>query len=155
MLHIRFERSPNTFLGASKYFDYHFEEAWFDDPLVRQIIQDIDKSTVVMGCVIRSPVLGIMPPQWLSNGAKTLILMLKEPWHEFNATSIGDNCGPWIIKIGHLHDITIVCTRIFRFHPPQEKDVADMNAVCDFNGMKIDSMVDYLDAYGDYVMKTE
>ena len=148
MIHIRFERSPNTFLGAGKYFDYNFEEDWFNDPLVQQIIQDIDKSTVVMGCVIRSPVLGIMPPQWLSNGAKTLILMLKEPWHEFNATSIGDNCGP-------LHDITIVCTQIFLFHSPEERDEADINAVCDFNGMPIRSMVDYMNAYDDFIEKTE
>ena len=155
MLHIRFERSPNTFLGASKYFDYHFEEAWFDDPLVRQIIQDIDKSTVVMGCVIRSPVLGIMPPQWLSSGAKTLILMLKEPEHEFYCTNIGDNCGPWIIRIGKMHDITVVFTRIFLLHPPEERDVADINGICDFNGIKIDSMVDYMTAYDDFVMKTE
>ena len=155
MIHIRFQRSPDTLITASEYFDYNFEEEWFDDPMVRQIVQDIDKSTVIMGCVIRSPVLGIMPPQWLSNGAKTLILMLKEPWHEFNATAIGDNCASWIIKIGHLHDITIVCTRIFHFHTLEDREVADINAVCDFNGIPINSMVDYMTAYNDFVMKTE
>lgn len=155
MIHIRFERSPNTLVTASNYFNYNYEKEWFRDPLVKQIVQDIDHSTVIADAVIDSPVLDIIGPEKLSNGAKTLILMLKEPEHEFNGTAIGDNCGPWMIRIGKMHDITVVFTRIFRFHPPKEKDVADINAICDFNGMKIDSMVDYLNAYDDYVFKTE
>ena len=155
MIHIRFERSPNTLVTASNYFNYNYEKEWFRDPLVKQVVQDIDHSTVIADAVIDSPVLDIIGPEKLSNGAKTLILMLKEPEHEFNGTAIGDNCGPWMIRIGKMHDITVVFTRIFRFHPPKEKDVADINAICDFNGMKIDSMVDYLNAYDDYVFKTE
>ena len=155
MIHIRFERSPNTLIGAGKYFDYHYEKEWFRDPLVKQIVQDIDHSTVIADAVIDSPVLDIIGPEKLSTGAKTLILMLKEPEHEFNGTAIGDNCGAWMIRIGKMHDITVVFTQIFLFHPPEERDVADINGICDFNGIKIDSMVDYMTAYDDYVMKTE
>ncbi len=155
MIHIRFERLPNTLIYSSDYFDVNYEREWFRDPLVQQIVQDIDHSMVISDSVIDSPVLDLIGPRDLSNGAKTLILMLKEPEHEFNGTAIGDNCGAWMIRIGKMHDITVVFRCIFHFHPLEERWVADINAVCDFNGMKIDSMVDYMMAYNDYVLKTE
>lgn len=62
---------------AGQVFDIHFENSWFDDPLVEQMILDIDETTHISGAAFDSPYLGIIPPQSLSHGVKSLIYILK------------------------------------------------------------------------------
>lgn len=49
------------------------------------MIKDVDKSEVVSDECIISPVLGQIPPERLSGGVKTLLLILNEPDKIFNA----------------------------------------------------------------------
>lgn len=51
---------------------------WFDSELAKEMIRDIDDSEVLSGECINSPVLGQIPPERLSGGVKTLLLMLNE-----------------------------------------------------------------------------
>ena len=41
----------------ASYFKYDYEEDWIADPMVKEMIQDVDKSTVIDSGVIDSPVL--------------------------------------------------------------------------------------------------
>lgn len=59
------------------------------------MIKDVDDSDVLSGECIKSPVLGQIPPECLSGGVKTLLLMLNEPDKIFNAFVCGDNCEKW------------------------------------------------------------
>lgn len=59
--------------------------------MVKEMIQDVDKSTVIDSGVIDSPVLGKIPPSGLSGGIKTLILVKLEPEKVFNASTCGDH----------------------------------------------------------------
>ena len=61
------------------WFKYSFDLKWFQDELVQQMILDVDKSKYVTGGVIDSPVLGPIPPEKLSGGVKTLIMIYKMP----------------------------------------------------------------------------
>lgn len=71
------------------------------------MIKDIDGSDVVGPRLIDSPYLGSIPAERLSGGVKTLILMNFDRDHVFNASACGDNCAPWILKIGREKDLTI------------------------------------------------
>ena len=82
-------------------------EEWITDPLSKQMIKDIDGSEVVGPRLIDSPFLGPIPTERLSGSVKTLILMKFAPDHIFNASACGDNCAPWILKIGQEQDLTI------------------------------------------------
>ena len=62
------------------------------------MIYDIDKSSVIEGTVIDSPVMGKIPPTSLSGGVKTLILIANEPEKIFNASTCGDNCAKPLLK---------------------------------------------------------
>ena len=62
---------------------------------------------VLSGECINSPVLGQIPPERLSGGVKTLLLILNEPDRIFNASTCGDNCAKWILEIGRIKDVTI------------------------------------------------
>ena len=150
MLRVRFGRSEETMFQVSRYFDSVFEREWFDDDLVRKMVKDVDKSDVIGGAVIDSPVLGLITPRELSGGVKTLILMLFEPENEYYATACGDNCGKWMVDIGKRQDVTISLTRPLRFRSPAEANLGGLNMVCLNSGKELDTMIDFINAYLDY-----
>mgnify|MGYP004538209027 CR=1 FL=1 len=77
--------------------------------------KDIDDSEVLSGECINSPVLGQIPPERLSGGVKTLLLILNEPDRIFNASTCGDNCAKWILEIGRIKDVTINLRHMMSF----------------------------------------
>lgn len=89
------------------YFNNTYEDDWIMDPMTKEMILDIDGSTVVGPRLIDSPFLGAIPTERLSGGVKTLILMKHDSDHIFNASACGDNCAQWILKIGHEQDLVI------------------------------------------------
>ena len=44
--------------NTAAYFKYDYEDSWIVDPFVKEMIQDVDQSTVLDSGVIDSPVLG-------------------------------------------------------------------------------------------------
>ena len=120
------------------YFNYNYEDEWFDDPLVKQMVKDIDKSEVLSAYNVISPVLGSIPTTKISGGVKALILMYKLPGVYVWATACGDNCAEWLLKISEMQDVYIVLEHIMRF--PR-----DFKAVCVDNAVEINSINDYLD----------
>ena len=75
MLKIFFGDMSDAVYNTASYFKYDYEDEWIIDPFVKEMIQDVDKSTVLDSGVIDSPVLGKIPPTGLSGGVKTLILV--------------------------------------------------------------------------------
>lgn len=114
MLSITFKKNENTVLNVDGVFNNNYEDCWLEDDLVKQIVLDIDKSIVVNSHVIESPILGQITPRELAGGTKALIMMLKTDW-EIWATSCGDNCAKWILKIAEIKDITISLTHLMHF----------------------------------------
>lgn len=88
-------------------FRNNYEDEWFDDPFVKEMVMEIDKSEVISANLIISPVLGPVSYEKLSGGVKVLIMLYKMPEMEQWATSCGDNCLPALVKIAKMHDITV------------------------------------------------
>lgn len=93
MLNIFYGDMPQAIYNTAVYFKNVYEEEWITQPLVKEMILDVDKSVVLDGGVIDSPVMGKIPPVSLSGGVKTLILIANEPDKVFNASTCGDNCA--------------------------------------------------------------
>ena len=106
MLSIYFGEKENVMHGPS-WFRFNYKPEWFEDPLVRKMLLDVDKSEYVGGELIQSSVLGPIPPERLSGGVQTLIAIYKRPDLMFNATSCGENCAKWLTEIGKIEDISI------------------------------------------------
>ena len=85
------------------------------DPFVKKMIQAVDESTVLDSGVIDSPVLGKIPPTGLSGGVKTLILVKFDKDKVFNASTCGDNCAEWLLKITETEDRTINLHHLMNF----------------------------------------
>jgi hypothetical protein len=107
MLTIHFGYLEEACKSSDSYFKGSFEEEWFDDPLVREMILDIDKSEVESFMRIKSPVFDYINYDGLSGGVKTLIMMYKLPGFIARSTAMGDNCAKWIIKISELVDCSM------------------------------------------------
>ena len=105
----------NIFLGnmdeamyfPAVYFDKRYEDEWITEKLSVEMIKDVDKSDVVSGSLIQSPVLGSISPAQLSGGVKTLILISKDRDHIFNASTCGDNCAKWLLRIAEDKKVVI------------------------------------------------
>jgi hypothetical protein len=115
MLKIFFGNMPEAVFNTSVYFKNAYEDSWITDSIAREMIHDIDSSTVLDSAVIDSPVMGKIPPTALSGGVKTLILMQNEKDRIFNASTCGDNCAKWILKLGEMYDLTINLRHLMDF----------------------------------------
>ena len=115
MLNIYYGKMQTAIFNTYVYFKNVYEDHWITDPFTKTMIQDIDQSTVLDSAVIDSPVLGKIAPTSLSGGVKTLILIKNEPQTVFNASTCGDNCAKWILKIAETQDITINLRHLMDF----------------------------------------
>lgn len=107
MLNIYYGKMPEAIFNTAVYFKNVYEDSWITDPFAKEMILDVDKSIVLGNAVIDSPVLGKISPTALSGGVKTLILIKNEPEKIFNASTCGDNCAKWILKMAEDRDVTI------------------------------------------------
>ena len=99
MLNIYFGDMPEPVYNTSVYFNYTYEDEWLTSDFAREVIKKIDKSDVKGPHAVESPVLGVISPEKLSGGAKTLLLMANEPDKVFNASTCCDKCAPFILKL--------------------------------------------------------
>ena len=100
---------------APSYFDNVYEDEWIEDPFVKEMIQDVDSSTVFSAHIIESAILGPITPKELSGGVKVLILMLKDDSFVYNLTNCGNNCAKWVLKIAEQKDLTVYLQYMIRF----------------------------------------
>lgn len=107
MLTIIYGDESNCVYNTNVYFKNTYEPEWFETELAKQIVREVDDSEVLSSECIQSPVLGQIPPERLSGGVKTLLLILNETEKIFNASTCGDNCAKWILEIGKREDVTI------------------------------------------------
>lgn len=127
MLTIIYGDTENSIYNTSVYFKNTYEPEWIESELAKKMIKDVDDSDVLSGECINSPVLGQIPPERLSGGVKTLLLMLNEPDKIFNASTCGDNCAKWILEIGKQKDLTINLRHMMSFGHETEFEIKIAN----------------------------
>lgn len=145
MLNIYYGNMPEAIFNTSVYFKNAYEDTWITDPVVREMILDIDKSVVLDSAVIDSPVMGKIAPVSLSGGVKTLILMKHERSRVFNASTCGDNCARWILKLAETDELTINLRHLMDFGE-KTFDIRIMNT-----GQIVHSMKELVPIAGLYV----
>lgn len=144
MLKIWFYENKNAIEDTDGYFDSVFSPGWITQEDSIKMIKDIDKSNVIAENIIESPVLGTIPPQWLSGGVKTLILMNNLPGKIINADQLGDNCIEWLLKISEEKDIEIT---LFHLIDPFKEMDSTVNIKIMNSGKVVHTRNEYLDEY--------
>ena len=139
-IHVR-GREPKCINQIDSFFNRNKEESWFSNPVVQRIIRNIDKTEVVQGEVLKSPVFGIMAPDRLSTGCKATILLEMIPEVNVYATRCGDNCVADILEIASRKDITITLHHCMRFPD------TGFSAVVLENGHLVHSHAEFVDEF--------
>lgn len=117
MLNVYFGDMPDAIYNTALYFRNVYQDAWITDSMSREIILDVDKSTVVSANLIESPILGPISPVMLSGGVKTLLLIKHDKKQVFNASTCGDNCAKWILQLAEKRKLVINLHHVMDFGP--------------------------------------
>ena len=115
MLNIYFGDMPEAIYNTEVYFMNVYDDEWIVDDFAKEVIKRVDKSEVLDSQAIKSPVLGVISPERLSGGTKTLLLMKNMPDKVFNASTCGDNCAKYILKLAKERDLTINLRHLMDF----------------------------------------
>jgi len=149
MLSIYYGKMPEAVYNTSVYFDNTYQDEWIMEPMTVAMIKDVDKSVVVSPHLIESPVLGGIPVTSISGGVKTLILVRHDKSGRiFNASTCGDNCAKWFLKIGDEMDVTINLRHMMHFN--RRKFVIHV-LNCDKTAHNMDELIDLA---GEYVWRS-
>ena len=115
MLNIWFGDMQDVIYNTNTYFNNTYKDKWITDPLSVQMIKAVDKSDVIDAKTILSPIFGNMSPKKLSGGVKTLLLIAFDRSRIFNASTCGDNCAQWILKIAEDRKVVINLRHLMDF----------------------------------------
>jgi len=115
LLKIQFGDMEEAIFNTDMYFNNVYEEAWLTDDFAIKVIHTIDKSEVLGPYAIHSPYLGVISPEKLAGGTKTLLLMKNCPDMVFNASTCGDNCASFILELARDRDLTINLRHLMNF----------------------------------------
>lgn len=91
------------------------EDNWITDPFVKKMIKGCGSVDCFGQWSNRQPSVRKIPPTGLSGGVKTLILVKFEKNKIFNASTCGDNCAKWLLKIAETEDRTINLRHLMKF----------------------------------------
>ena len=147
MLNIYFGPMPEAIYNTAVYFKNTYEDKWISAPLAVEMIRDVDHSTVVGPQVIESPVLGMITPLQLSGGVKTLLLIANDRSnkHVFNASTCGDNCAKWLLKLAEKRRVVVNLRHLMDFgDEPFKLRVLNNNKI-------VRNMRELVEAAGEYV----
>ena len=150
MVSVYFGFDKNAVLSVDIRFNNVFEYTWLDDPLVREMIKDIDNSVVLSNQCIQSPILGQIPPEKLSGGVKTCIMLLKDDTFMPDLIVCGENCEPWLSKIFEIKDCKVTMSGYdleFRNLP--------IRGICENDGSVINNYHDWVDKMCDMAGEPE
>ena len=115
MLNVYFGDMPDAIYNTNIYFNNTYKDSWITKPLSREIIQAVDHSEVIDEKTIVSPVFGNKSPKKLSGGVKTLLLIAYDKTKVFNASTCGDNCAEWILRIADDKKVIINLRHLMDF----------------------------------------
>ena len=147
MLNIYFGPMPEAIYDTAVYFKNTYDDRWITAPLAVEMIKDVDRSKVIGSQIIESPVLGMITPLQLSGGVKTLLLIAndKANKHVFNASTCGDNCAKWLLKIAEKRKVVVNLRHLMDFGDDPFK-IRVLN-----NGKIVKNMGELVEAAGEYV----
>ncbi len=107
MVSVFFGFDSDAIYDVDVYFNHVFDEDWLEDDIVKKMVRDIDNSEVLSKYCIQSPVLGQIPPERLSGGVKTCILLWKQDDFFIDLIMCGENCQGWLSYIFNNKDVRV------------------------------------------------
>lgn len=115
MLNIIFGECKEAIYNTSVFFDNQYLDCWMADPFTAEVIKGIDKGTILSPGAVDTKALGVIPTTKIAGATKTLLLIKNRPEMIFNASTCGNNCAKYLLKIGKMQDVTVNMHHIMDF----------------------------------------
>ena len=115
MLSIIFGDCEKAVYNTSLFFDNQYLDCWLEDDFAAEVIKGIDRGVILSPNAIDTKALGVIPTTKIAGGTKTVLLVKNMPDRIFNASTCGDNCAKYLLKIGRMQDVTINLYHIMDF----------------------------------------
>lgn len=143
MINFYFQRDPLTYkypLSYNEAFTFMYNQSWFDDPLVIDIFEKVNKARYLGSNMFRSNTWGDYPVEHASGGSKALVLLLKNDFSNsiqykergffgIYEGMFGANCAEHLMTVAHvLHDravdvnIDVACFLPYDFGRAENKN---------------------------------
>ena len=150
MLKIHFGSLKSEIKSPKLMFNIEYDSAWFDDPFVLEMVQDVEGVELVTHREFRHPAFGNIGVFELSGGLKNLILAYKLN-RIIDASFCGDNCAKWLLRIAEKKDLHITLGHVMDF---SQKD-PDMSFRCYItnNHKWVNSLEEYAQIACHYVLR--
>lgn len=141
MVSVYFGNDTRAVLNIDSYFNHTFRHEWLNDPIVKQMIKDIDNSEVLSEYCIQSPVLGQIPPERISGGVKTCILLWKLDDFLVDLITCGENCQEWLSYIFSHKDVVRVSMSGYDL----DFEGLEISGICENDNSVINNSYDWVD----------
>ncbi|MCI8562026.1 MAG: DUF4869 domain-containing protein [Lachnospiraceae bacterium] len=110
MLNLIFQRKKANgkmvISDSRQFFNTNKKAEWFQESYVQKIMEYVDGSKLIDGFCLKDRNGMTVPPEYLSTGAKTAILVWEYPDIIFNMTQCGDNAFQCVAEICRHSDRT-------------------------------------------------
>lgn len=127
-------------------FDLQKKQEWFQDPFVQQVLQEVDKVSVLQGFVLQTENGDVIPPEYLSTGSKTLICMYEMPDCIFNLTQMGDNVFVYACQLALVRNVTALTYRYLPYNLLQQLELQK-----DYTPIKFIDYDEYYDSFNEWL----
>ncbi|MDE7310886.1 MAG: DUF4869 domain-containing protein [Eubacterium sp.] len=139
MISVFFGLDEDALIDPNIAFKHVYQDEWFEDDFVKEMILDIDHSQVMSAQCILSPVFGTMPVSQLSGGVKTLIMLYKLDDFVVDLIVCGENCCKWLSKIAQMKDIRVTLSGC-----DLEFEDCEISGICENDGSVIRNRADWV-----------
>ena len=143
-LHILIGEKKDEIKRIDDFFDLQYDDSWFEDSMVCDIINDIcclynvDGNLLTIGVPFNREEKQVITPEGLPTGVKALLCLRFENITFLRGSLMGNNCSKWLQKIAEFKDIYITMNYIMHFdnypihvlnnnsYPKDEREMADL-----------------------------
>ena len=145
MLNLIFQKRKTTmpvYVDSRTFFSINKKETWFTNKVVQIIMDYVDGTKLVEGFVLKDRLGRIIPPEYLSTGSKTAILIWLYPEIVFNVTQCGDNAFKCVADFCQHCDRTVLT---YRYLP--ERYLSRLDLQKDGTSFELDDYDDLVDGW--------
>lgn len=115
--------------GTKREWLIRFEDDWMFDEYTKYLVKELDNSVVLGNNAIQSPVLGVIPTDWLSATCKNTIMMHHNIRMVFASGFFADEANKYIEEISNRQDVHLYMNHMFKYTDTQIAVLVDCNNI--------------------------
>lgn len=114
MLHLMIGKNPKYDIPPDGWFRSQFDESYLTTDFSKRVIKEVDKNEVKNQYMILSPILGFIPPEYISSSAKLIIMLMYENDKVFDIDYCDNTYTSLLAEVASQRDVTVQA-KVFKY----------------------------------------